>query len=282
MVFPLTIIRGPFLKITMRISSGGAASGCGPQPDWKITAASSACSNFETNSCAASATFLGAVGESQTTIFVPKNFSSDPIEEGGGDVSSFQLAVPNNWVTQLRTPSRSGSEKSVTKAYRCPANRCSGGTNCGIRARSGVRQDMLAASCSRAMRSSSASLRNSAASFSFAVARSLASDRSFSNWCSCDACRLLTISPATSAPNPTTNVKNSSRTAPTSNTDLNHSAVKDFAKEFLHECLTDPESRVYAVLMLLSLIGFIVSAVYACWRILPKDHNASIFSRNSE
>ena len=37
-LFPVTVIRGPFLKITTLMSSGGAASGCGPQPLDKTTA----------------------------------------------------------------------------------------------------------------------------------------------------------------------------------------------------------------------------------------------------
>ena len=141
-IFPVTVIRGPLLKITTRISSGGAASGCGPQALCNITAGSLPRSITGTKARADSNTALGAVGLTQSTMLVAWNVSSDPRGDTGA-TSSLQLAVPSNIRIQLSTPFRSGSAGSVAKANRCPANRCRDGARLGIRARSGVLQDML-------------------------------------------------------------------------------------------------------------------------------------------
>lgn len=83
---PWMVIRGPFLKITTRISSGGAESGSGPQEDCKTTLGRSAFSTGEINAWAASRTLVGAVGETHRMMFVSGMIA--PMENGSAQVAS--------------------------------------------------------------------------------------------------------------------------------------------------------------------------------------------------
>lgn len=178
-MFPVTVIRGPFLKITTRMSSGCAASGSGPQPLFKTTAGSPPCSSTGTKARAASKTRLAAVGLSHRTILVAWNVNSERMD--GGVASAFHFAVPSRIPIQLRTPVRSGSDGSTMKVNLCPANRSKAGASCGIKARSGVRQDMLSRSSSK-LRSASIALSCCLTSSAFASVKSLSNCRNCPAW----------------------------------------------------------------------------------------------------
>jgi hypothetical protein len=197
---PVTFIRGPFLKITTRISSGGAAYGLGPQPLCRTTAGSPPPSNAGTNARAESKTLFDASGLTQSTILVAPNVNSDLLDTGAG--SAFHWASPSKITIQLNTLVRSGSVGSTMKQYRCPEKAFSGDASPGIKPLSGVRQAISSASFRRAI-------------FSCSISRSL-SFSALSNCLSCSACRSLILLPVIKIPAPKANVKNSNTRAPIS------------------------------------------------------------------
>lgn len=145
------------------MSSGGCISGSAPHPLCKTTAGRPASSSGGTNARAASNTLFGAVGVSHRTMLVAMNVVSRAAELGA--LSALQLPAASNIAIQLTTLRRSGSAGSETIAYRCPANGSRDGVSWLIRLLSGARHEMLAASCTRDMRSSSAAFFRPSASF---------------------------------------------------------------------------------------------------------------------